>query len=74
MDDGTECMTVSLPGKGITKIIVNTTNIIEKAQAARAIYEHAAALGPAFGPYAEVSQISTVVGMYGYDSQQIYVR
>jgi hypothetical protein len=56
MDDGTECMTVSLPGKGITKIIVNTTKIMEKAQAARAIYEHAAALGPAFGPYAEVSQ------------------
>lgn len=65
LNDGTECMTLSLPGKGITKIVVNTTKIIEKAQAARAIYEHAAALGPAFGPYAEVSllyEYSNVAG------------
>lgn len=59
-EEGTEHLTftVSLPGKGITKVTVNTTKILEKAQAARAIYEHAAALGAAFGPYAEVSRIS----------------
>ena len=52
-DLGTESMTMAVPGKGLTKITVNTTQIQEKAQAVRAIYEHAAALGASFGPYAK---------------------
>ena len=53
-EEGTSTMTLSLPGKGITKVTINTAKILEQAQTARAIYEHAAALGSAFGPYAEV--------------------
>ena len=50
---GTESMTVALPGRGLTKVTINTTKIQEKSMATRAVYEHAAALGAAFGPYAE---------------------
>jgi hypothetical protein len=52
-DLGTESMTVALPGKGMQKYTVNTSKIQEKAQAARAVYEHASALGADFGPYVE---------------------
>jgi len=52
-DEGTESVTVALPGMGTKKLTFNTTQIQEKAQAARAMYEHANALGVAFGPYAE---------------------
>ena len=48
---GTESMTVAVPGKGIQKFTINTSKIQEKAQAARAIYEHACALSGDFGPY-----------------------
>jgi hypothetical protein len=50
-DQGTESMTVALPGKGLTKVTINVTKMQEKSQAARAIYEHADALGAAFVPY-----------------------
>jgi hypothetical protein len=50
---GTESMTVALPGRGLTKVTINTTKIQEKSMATRAVYEHAAALRAAFGPYAE---------------------
>ena len=50
-DAGTESMTVAIPGRGLTKVAINTTKIQEKAQAARAVYEHAVALGASFGPY-----------------------
>lgn len=47
-------VTVSLPGiMGTRKVSLNTTQIQEKAQAARSIYEIANAMGAAFGPYAE---------------------
>jgi hypothetical protein len=46
-------MTVAIPGRGLTKVTINTTKIQEKAQAARAVYEHAAALGASFGPYSK---------------------
>jgi len=52
-DDGTESMTMAIPGRGLTKVTINTTKIQEKAQAARAVYEHAAALGALFGPYSK---------------------
>ena len=52
-DLGTESMTVAVPGKGMQKFTVNTSKIQEKAQAARAVYEHASALGSNFGPYVE---------------------
>ena len=52
-DDGNETITISLPGKGLTKVSINMAKIEEKAQACRAIYEHAAALGASFGPFAE---------------------
>lgn len=50
-DAGTESMTVAVPGRGLTKVTINTTKIQEKAQAARAIYEHAVALGAEFGRF-----------------------
>jgi hypothetical protein len=46
-------MTVAVPGRGLTKVTINTTKIQEKAQAARGIYEHAVALGAEFAPYAK---------------------
>ena len=52
-DLGTESMTVAVPGKGMQKFTVNTSKIQEKAQAARAVFEHASALGSNFGPYVE---------------------
>jgi hypothetical protein len=52
-DNGTESMTVAVPGRGLTKVSINTTQIQEKAQAIRAIYEHAQSLGAAFGPYCQ---------------------
>lgn len=52
-DQGIESRTIALPGRGFTKVTINTTKIQEKAQAIRALYEHAKALGAAFGPYAE---------------------
>lgn len=48
-------MTVAVPGRGYTKVTINTTMIQEKAQAARALYEHAKAMGAAYGPYVERS-------------------
>jgi hypothetical protein len=47
-EQGTESMTIAIPGRGLAKVTVNTTRIQEKAQAVRAIYEHAVALGAAF--------------------------
>lgn len=54
-EDGTQSMTVALPGRGYTKVTLNTSNMQEKTLAIRAIYEHAAALGANFGPYVKVS-------------------
>lgn len=52
-DLGTESMTLAVPGKGMQRFTVNTSKIQEKAQAARAVYEHASALGSDFAPYVE---------------------
>lgn len=54
-NDGNDTMTLSIPGKGLTKVSINTVKIEEKSQACRAIYEHAAALGASFGPHAETT-------------------
>eukprot|EP00339_Tiarina_fusa_P012853 CAMPEP_0117080916 /NCGR_PEP_ID=MMETSP0472-20121206/57068_1 /TAXON_ID=693140 ORGANISM="Tiarina fusus, Strain LIS" /NCGR_SAMPLE_ID=MMETSP0472 /ASSEMBLY_ACC=CAM_ASM_000603 /LENGTH=734 /DNA_ID=CAMNT_0004808707 /DNA_START=36 /DNA_END=2237 /DNA_ORIENTATION=- len=51
-DDADDSMTVAVPGRGIVKVSINTTKIQEKAQAARAVYELAKAMGAAFGPWA----------------------
>jgi hypothetical protein len=51
--EGTESMTVAIPGRGLTKVTINTTKIQEKAQMARAVYEHAVALQDSFGPYSQ---------------------
>jgi importin-5 len=51
---GTESVTVALPGRGFTKVSINTTKIQEQAQAARALYEHAKAMGASF-PYIQQS-------------------
>ena len=48
---GTESITVALPGVGLKKLILNTTQMQEKAQACRAIYAHAQALGECFGQF-----------------------
>jgi hypothetical protein len=51
-DTGLETITVALPGMGVKKLILNTTQIQEKSLAARAVYEHASSMGASFGPYA----------------------
>jgi hypothetical protein len=50
-----ESITVALPGQGLTKVTINTTKIQEKAQMARAVYEHVAAVGSLYGPYCQAS-------------------
>ena len=54
-EDGADGYSVSIPGMGSKKIKINTTQLEEKAQAARALYEHARALGKDFGPFVESS-------------------
>ena len=51
-DTGMQSFTVNLPGMGVKKLTLNTTQIQEKSLAARALYEHANSMGAAFGPYA----------------------
>mmetsp|Transcript_8011 Transcript_8011/g.18079 ORF Transcript_8011/g.18079 Transcript_8011/m.18079 type:complete len:1133 (-) Transcript_8011:122-3520(-) len=46
---------VSIPGMGAKKVKINTTQLEEKAQSARALYEHARALGKDFVPFVEAS-------------------
>lgn len=50
-DTGMQSITLNLPGMGIKKLMLNTTQMQEKSQAARAVYEHANSLGASFGPY-----------------------
>lgn len=52
-DDGG--YSINIPGMGLKKIKINTTQLEEKANSARAIYEHARSLGKDFGPYAQAS-------------------
>ena len=54
-EDGIEGYTVSIPGMGSKKVKINTTQLEEKAQSARALYEHARALGKEFAPFVEAS-------------------
>jgi hypothetical protein len=63
-EEGTESMTVALPGKGLTKVTINSTRMYEKAMAARAIYEHASGLQAAFGPYVEVHRVKESRGSF----------
>lgn len=51
-EKGTEAVTFALPGVGLRKLILNTSQMQEKSSACRAIYAHASALGGAFGPFA----------------------
>lgn len=44
-------VTVSVPGRGLTKVTVHTSQIEEKAQAIRALYELLAATPAAWNPY-----------------------
>ena len=55
MGDGTESMTVALPGRGFKRITINTTAIQEKAGNNRVMFELARALGATFGPYVETA-------------------
>jgi hypothetical protein len=48
-----ESITVAVPGRGLTKVTINTSKMQEKALAGRAMYEFAVALGPLFGTYAK---------------------
>jgi len=57
-DKGTESVTVSVPGIGLKKLTMNTSQMQEIAQAARATYEFANALGSSFAVHAEVSEAS----------------
>ena len=54
-DECSEGFSVSIPGMGAKKVTINTTQLEEKAQSARATYEHARALGEDFGPFVEAS-------------------
>ena len=59
LDDskGTESVTVAVPGMGLKKLTLNTTRMQEKAQAARAVYELASAIGSDFWIHTEVNDI-----------------
>lgn len=50
-DDGFQSMTLNLPGVGAKKFTLNTSQIQDKILSARAVYEHANAMGADFGPY-----------------------
>ena len=54
-DDEEGACSVNIPGMGVKKIKINTTQLEEKANSARAIFEHARSLGKDFGPYTEAS-------------------
>ena len=54
-DMGEGSMTVPVPGRGLMKVTINTSQIQEKAQAARAVYELAKSMGAGFGPWAQQS-------------------
>ncbi len=51
-EEGIESMTVTLPGRGLTKVIVNVSKIQAKALAARVVYELAISLESSFIPFA----------------------
>lgn len=55
LDGGTKSITVAVPGRGFTRVTINTTSIQEKASANRSLYELSKALGPVFGPHARKS-------------------
>eukprot|EP00934_Nitzschia_sp_Nitz4_P004493 Nitzschia sp. Nitz4//scaffold60_size111251//18533//21999//NITZ4_004140-RA/size111251-augustus-gene-0.119-mRNA-1//-1//CDS//3329555543//4483//frame0 len=50
-DSGVESMTVAVPGRGFTKVSINTSKIQEQVLATRAVYELAKAMGASFDPY-----------------------
>ena len=50
-----DSVTIALPGQGLKKVTINTSKIQEKAQLARAVYEHVVAVGSFYGPYCEIS-------------------
>ncbi len=50
-EDGLHSVTVTLPGMGAKKLTLNTSQIQDKILSARAVYEHASAMGAEFGPY-----------------------
>jgi hypothetical protein len=50
-----DSVTVALPGKGLTKVTINTTKIQEKSLLARAVFEHVVAVGSSYGPYCQAS-------------------
>ena len=54
-NDGVESMTVTLPGRGITKVSINTTKIQDKVFMIRALYTQIVALQESFGPYCSAS-------------------
>ena len=54
-NDGVESMTVTLPGRGITKVSINTTKIQDKVFMIRALYTQIMALQESFGPYCSTS-------------------
>jgi len=55
IEDNDGDYSINIPGMGLKKIKINTTQLEEKANSARAIYEHARSLGKDFGPYVEAS-------------------
>ncbi|GMH49699.1 hypothetical protein TL16_g00584 [Triparma laevis f. inornata] len=59
-EGGTQSMTMKIPGVGLKKITLNTNVVQEKAQASRALYEHAAALGSKFAPFAKVCSAAMI--------------
>jgi hypothetical protein len=50
---GEEILTLALPGKGVTKLTINTANIEDEAEALRGIYRHALALEGSFAPHVQ---------------------
>jgi hypothetical protein len=52
LDGASKSITVAVPGRGFTRVTINTTGIQQKAAVNRSLYEMAKALGPVFGPHA----------------------
>ncbi|GMH82166.1 hypothetical protein TrVE_jg13002 [Triparma verrucosa] len=69
-ESGTQSMTMKIPGVGLKKITLNTNVVQEKAQASRALYEHAAALGSNFAPFSKVCSAAMIPNVsFQYNSE-----
>jgi len=69
-DDGTETIPIALPGLGLKKLTLNTTQIYEKVQAARAMFEIATSMPLSFQPFASTALTAFIPAVsFAYSSE-----